>query len=141
MFLGEYTHSVDAKGRLTIPAKFRAALMDGLVVTRGLERHLVIYPLSGWQTLAERIVAQPISQQRVRALRRRIFSQAVDLVPDKQGRILIPASLRTFADIDSEVVVVGNFDFVEVWAGDVWSRQRAAVEALDDAQAWEDLGI
>ena len=93
MFLGEYTHSIDEKGRLTIPAKFRGELAAGLVVTRGLDRNLLVFTVSEWGDLAEKIARIPISDRKARAFSRRVFSGAVDLIPDKQGRILLPATL------------------------------------------------
>ena len=139
MFLGEYTHNVDEKGRLTIPAKFRNALAQGLVVTRGFDRNLVIYPKSEFEELAGRVMAKPMTDKGVRAFRRRVFSGAVDLEADRQGRILLPPYLREFAEIDGEVVVVGNYNYVEVWSTQAWEATRDLMES--DESAWEDLGI
>lgn len=141
MFLGEYTHSIDDKGRLTIPAKFRGDLAAGLVLTRGLDQNLMIYPLSGWQELAARITERPLSDTRMRAFRRRVFSGAADLTPDRQGRIIVPTYLRDFADIGNEVVVVGMFDYVEIWSVDAWERQRDLIEDGSDDMRWQDLGV
>lgn len=115
--------------------------MVGMVVTRGFDRNLMIYPLGGWQQLAQKIMSQPLSDTRMRAFRRRVFSRATDLTPDRQGRILLPAQLREFAGIEGEVVVVGNYDYLEIWAVEAWDAQRAKVENLDDELSWEDLGI
>lgn len=139
MFLGEYTHTVDEKGRLTIPAKFRNALAQGLVVTRGLDRNLVIYPQSEFSDLAERVMAKPMTDKGVRAFRRRVFSGAIDLEADRQGRILLPPYLREFAGIESEVVVVGNYNYIEIWSIGDWEAARDSMES--DESAWEDLGI
>ncbi|MCB0026555.1 MAG: division/cell wall cluster transcriptional repressor MraZ [Anaerolineales bacterium] len=139
MFLGEYTHTVDEKGRLTIPAKFRNALAQGLVVTRGLDRNLVIYPQSEFSDLAERVMAKPMTDKGVRAFRRRVFSGAIDLEADRQGRILLPPYLREFAGIESEVVVVGNYNYIEIWSTGDWEAARDSMES--DESAWEDLGI
>ena len=139
MFLGEYTHTVDDKGRLTIPAKFRNALAQGLVVTRGLDRNLVIYPKSEFSDLAERVMAKPMTDKGVRAFRRRVFSGAIDLESDRQGRILLPPYLREFAEIDGEVVVVGNYNYIEIWSTRAWEATRDLMES--DDSAWEDLGI
>ena len=139
MFLGEYTHNVDEKGRLTIPAKFRNALAQGLVVTRGFDRNLVIYPKLEFEDLASRVMAKPMTDKGVRAFRRRVFSGAVDLEADRQGRILLPPYLREFAEIDGEVVVVGNYNYVEVWSTQAWEATRDLMES--DESAWEDLGI
>ncbi len=141
MFLGEYTHSIDDKGRLTIPAKYRAILAAGLVVTRGFDNNLMIYPMSGWEELAERIMSKPVSNPKVRELRRRLFSAAADLELDRQGRVLIPPQLRTFAGINGSVLVAGNFDYVEVWSIDQWEHRRTQLEHSDDESYWEDLDI
>lgn len=141
MFLGEYTHTIDEKGRLTIPAKFRGELAAGLVLTRGLDRNLVVYPLDGWQALASRITAKPLSDKRMRAFRRRVFSGATDLTPDRQGRILVPNYLRDFAGFNGEVVVVGMYDYLEIWEAAAWAEQREIIEASAESGQWEDLGI
>ncbi len=141
MFLGEYTHTIDDKGRLTIPAKFRGDLSSGLVVTRGFEQNLMVFPLDGWQDLAERILSRPLTDEGVRTFRRRVFSGAVDLAPDRQGRIVIPAYLREFAGIDHEVVVAGMYNYVEVWHISNWKDLRESLENSSDAARWDALGI
>jgi len=141
MFLGEYIHTIDDKGRLTIPAKFRGLLAAGLVVTRGFDQNLMIFPLDGWQELAERIAQRPLSDEDVRAFRRRVFSGAVDLEPDRQGRILLPPYLRDFAGIDGEVIIAGMFNYVELWNTEAWTTVKASIENNEDAARWEDLGI
>lgn len=141
MFLGEYTHTIDEKGRLTIPAKFRGGLAIGLVVTRGFDQNLMLYPLTGWQDMAERIVSRPMGDEDVRTFRRRLFSGAVDLTPDRQGRIVIPPYLRSFARLDSEVIVAGMYNYVEVWSTEAWNNVRETIEQSSDAARWADLGI
>jgi MraZ protein len=141
MFLGEFGHGIDEKGRLTIPAKFRAELAGGLVVTRGFDRNLMIFPIEGWQELAEKIAARPLGDDEVRAFRRRVFSGAVDLEPDRQGRIVVPQYLRDFAGINGEVVVAGMYNYVEVWSAEAWQAVRSAAEESDDAERWQDLGV
>ena len=141
MFLGEYTHTIDDKGRLTIPAKFRGDMASGLVVTRGFDQNLMVFPLSGWQDLAERILSRPLTDESVRTFRRRVFSGAVDLTPDRQGRIVLPAYLRKFAAIDGEVVVAGMYNYLEVWSVSYWQILRESVENSSDAARWDDLGI
>lgn len=141
MFLGEYTHTTDDKGRLTIPAKFRGELAAGLVVTRGLDRNLMVYPLQGWSELAEQIASQPMGSQDVRSFRRRVFSGAVDLVPDRQGRILLPTYLREFAGLNGEVVIAGMYDYLEIWSAEAWQAVREAAENSSDAARWESLDI
>ena len=141
MFLGEYTHTIDEKGRLTIPAKFRGELASGLVATRGFEKNLMLFPLRGWQDLAERIISRPMGESDVRTFRRRVFSGAVDLTPDRQGRIVLPPFLRNFADIDSEVIVAGMYNYVEVWSMHGWNGVLETIEQSSDAARWADLGI
>ncbi len=141
MFLGEFTHTIDDKGRLTIPAKFRGALASGLVITRGFDRNLMLFPLDGWKDLADAIAAKPLGDEGVRSFRRRVFSGAIDLVPDRQGRIVLPQFLREFAGIDSEVVITGMYSYLEIWNVEVWWAERAQVESSDDASRWDALGI
>ena len=141
MFLGEYTHTVDDKGRLTIPAKFRGELDAGLVVTRGFDKNLMLFPLSSWKDMAERIVSRPMGDEDVRTFRRRVFSGAVDLDLDSHGRIVLPPYLREFADLDSEVIVAGMYNYVEVWSTKSWNEVRDTIEQSSDAARWADLGI
>ncbi len=140
MFLGQYTHNIDDKGRLTIPARFRGELAAGLVVTCGFDRNLMVFPMSEWEKLAEKISAQPLSNESVREFRRRVFSQAVDLEPDRQGRILLPQTLRDFAGIDGEAVIAGNYNYVEIWGTSAWNSVRENIDS-NDTQRWADLGI
>jgi MraZ protein len=141
MFLGEYTHTIDEKGRLTIPAKFRGELASGLVVTRGFDNNLMVFPLGEWQDLAKRIIERPIGEVDVRTFRRRVFSGAVDISPDSHGRIVLPPYLRDFAGIDGEVVVAGLYNYVEVWSTEAWNEVRLTIEQSSDAARWADLGI
>jgi MraZ protein len=116
-------------------------LAAGLVVTRGLDNNLMIFPLNSWQELAERIISRPLSDGEMRAFRRRIFSGAADLEPDRQGRIILPPHLREFAGINGEVIVSGMYDHVEVWSVDSWTAERQSLDAANDADRWDDLGI
>ena len=97
MFLGEFSHNLDDKGRLTIPAKFRDELAGGLVITRGLDRCLFVFPRQGWDNLAQKIAALPLTQRNARNFSRLMFSGAADFIPDRQGRVLIPQGLRDYA--------------------------------------------
>ncbi len=141
MFLGEYTHNIDDKGRLTIPAKYRSDLAAGLIVTRGFDANLMVYPLSGWQKLAERILRKPLSDQHVREFRRLVFSGAADLTPDRQGRILVPPFLRDYAAITSEGVIVGMFDHLEIWNPEAWKTQRDLIDSHAGDGRWAALDI
>jgi MraZ protein len=138
VFLGEYSHGLDNKGRLTIPAKFREQLMPGLVVTRNpLERCLLVMPQTKWDEVAEKISALPLAEPRSALLRRAIFSAAEDLTPDKQGRILISQRLRQYAQIETDVLVAGVDTFIELWKPAVWEEK--VLQPLDGGEIDVDL--
>jgi MraZ protein len=128
MFLGRFSHNLDTKGRLAIPAKFRGTLADGLVVTRGIDRCLSVYPLSAWQTLAERVSALSISDPDARQFKRMVFAEAMDEELDGQGRIVLPPELRRYAGIEREAVVVGMNTYIEIWDPARWEAMSAAAE-------------
>jgi MraZ protein len=128
MFLGRYQHTLDAKGRLAIPARFREALAEGLVLTRGIDRCLALYPLAAWRPLAERVSALPLSDPDARNFRRLVFAEASDLSLDGQGRILIPPELRRYAGLERDALVIGMDTALEIWSPDRWQ----SVEALMD---------
>lgn len=130
MFLGEYEHSIDTKGRLAVPAKFRPQLGDGLVLTRGFERCLQVYPMEQWQKLAERVSNLSLGSADSRQLRRLLFGSAFDTELDRQGRILIPANLREYAGIGDQAVVAGMNTYFEIWAKTDW---EAALDAIDES--------
>ena len=127
MFLGEFEHSVDAKGRVAVPAKFRPRLEAGLVLTRGFERCLQVYPMDEWQLLSDRVSALSVAQSDARQLRRLLFGSAFDTELDQQGRILVPASLREHAGIAESVVVAGMNTYFEIWAKDAWETTLAGI--------------
>lgn len=128
MFLGRHTHNIDAKGRLALPARYRDQLEEGVVVTRGFDPCLLVYPMASWQPLAEQVSALSISDPDVRKLRRMLFAEAADAQLDKQGRILIPTTLRDFAQLDREAVVVGMDSFIEIWSPSGWAAQSDALD-------------
>lgn len=141
MLLGEYLHTLDDKGRLIIPAKFRADLAAGLVVTRGFDQNLIAFPMHEWETVAAGIMQRPLSDRIHRDFRRRVFSSATDLVPDRQGRILLPPNLREFAGIDNDVVIAGMYNHIEIWSSAVWTVVRESIASNDGNDRWEGLGI
>lgn len=143
MFLGEAVHSIDDKNRLAVPARFRHELADGLYLTRGVDRCLYILTPDGWSRLAERIAGLPSMQADVRKLQRHFFSGAVHLVPDKLGRVIIPQSLREYAQLDDEVVVAGVYSRIELWAKSAWDAEQARVEGetATIAEQMANLGI
>ncbi len=120
MFLGTHTPKVDDKGRVILPAKFRPGLTDGVVLTKGQDRSLVLWPIAEFEAAAARVREASQSNASVRAYSRVLFSSAFDQVPDKQGRITVPASLREYAGLDRECVVVGNHNTVEIWDEQAW---------------------
>lgn len=120
MFMGEYQHTVDTKGRLIVPSKFREHLGDGFVLTRGLDNCLFGYPLEEWQRLEEKLKALPVTKKDARAFARFFFSGATEVELDKQGRINIPSSLLTYAKVEKECVVVGVSSRIEIWSKPLW---------------------
>lgn len=143
MFLGEYLHSVDDKGRVAIPAKFREELADGAVVTRGLDKCLVVYPKHEWVALAEKVSRLPQTQPNVRALTRLLFSGAVDCELDRQGRIMLPPYLREYARITTDVAIIGLYRRIEIWNLTDWTTVKAETEREGGslAEQLSDLGI
>jgi MraZ protein len=128
MFLGEFSHTIDDKGRLTIPAKFRDELESGVVVTRGIDGCLWAYPRSEWENLAERISQIPSTNPAVRNFVRFMFSSASDSIPDRQGRVIIPQNLREYAHIQNEATVIGVMNRVEIWQPLRWTEVFSKVE-------------
>lgn len=120
MFMGEYQHSVDDKGRLIIPAKFRDALGPDFIITRGLDNCLFVYPRSEWTVLEQKLKALPLMKSDARAFTRFFFSGATECELDKQGRVNIPNTLREYAKLDKDCVVLGVSNRVEIWCKEVW---------------------
>ena len=128
MFLGRHSHTVDAKGRMAVPAKFREPLGTRVVVTRGVDPCLSLYPMPAWERLAEQVDALSIGDPDARAFKRLVFGEAADIDLDAQGRILLPPELRTYAGIEREVVVVGVHGSIELWSPERWDGVNAAVD-------------
>ncbi|MGP4040402.1 division/cell wall cluster transcriptional repressor MraZ [Gracilibacillus sp. D59] len=122
MFMGEYQHNIDTKGRIIVPSKFRDGLGDQFVVTRGLDQCLFAYPMNEWRQLEEKLKKLPLTKKDARAFTRFFFSGAVECELDKQGRINIPAPLRKYAGIEKECAVIGVSNRVEFWAEDKWNE-------------------
>lgn len=143
MFMGEFQHTLDAKGRLIIPAKFREELGVGAVLTRGLDNCLFLFPHSEWQALEEKLKSLPLTKAGARQFVRFLFSGATDCELDKQGRIMIPQNLREYAEIDKEAVVIGVSSRVEIWSKARWEAYiREAEESYETiAESIVDLGI
>ena len=142
MFLGEFSHTIDDKGRLTLPAKFRADFASGIVVTRGIDRCLFAFPQAAWQVLAQKVSSLPLAESQAREFRRLLFSGASDDTPDKQGRVLIPQYLREYANLNGEVIIAGLDTHVEIWNPDAWNKAREGFESgALDVEHWAKLGI
>ncbi|MBO1004927.1 division/cell wall cluster transcriptional repressor MraZ [Pseudogracilibacillus auburnensis] len=128
MFMGEYQHNVDAKGRLIIPAKFREYLGETFVITRGLDQCLFGYPLDEWRRLEEKLKTLPMTKKDARAFTRFFFSGAVECEIDKQGRINLPSPLLGYAKLIKECVVLGVSSRIEIWSKDLWEEYFAQSE-------------
>jgi MraZ protein len=133
MFLGEYEHTIDDKNRLTLPARFREPLAAGVVLTRGLDECLDVYPREDWNRLVDARLAplDPFSRE-ARDLKRFFFSAAADAELDRQGRVLVPPALMKHAKLEREVVVAGVHDHLEIWDRGAWGEHLASVEGSAD---------
>ncbi len=137
MLLDRYEHAIDSKSRITLPAKYRSWLDAGVVVTKGLDRCLMVYPLDVWKELADRVSALPLTNSRARELKRRLFGDASHSVPDKQGRIILQPRLREFANLDSQAVINGVYTYCEIWNPEIWAEREARGDS--DPEALADL--
>ena len=129
MFLGEHQHSLDAKGRVILPARFRDQLEDGAVMAKALDGCLAVYPVEEFQRVAANLQEARARGATERQAARSYFSGAVEITPDKQGRVAIPAPLRTFAKLEREVTVAGNFDHLEIWDTETFKQHDAEGQA------------
>ncbi|MEW5953388.1 MAG: division/cell wall cluster transcriptional repressor MraZ [Bacillota bacterium] len=145
MFMGEHQHTIDAKGRLHIPARFREGLGDKFVVTKGLDSCLFVYPPGEWANIEQKMRSLPFTRADARAFTRFFFAGAAECEIDKQGRILIPANLREYAKLNRDAVVIGVSSRVEIWAGEEWVKYNAesagSVEEIAEKIVDLDLGI
>lgn len=135
MFLGQYRHTLDEKGRVAIPVKFRGALTDGAIVTRGLDQSLFLYPRTQWIALAEKLAQLPLGQADTRAFARLMLAGAMEVELDTSGRVLLPEYLRTYAHLSKEMVVVGLYDRIELWDASAWEAYATRTEAEGNAIA------
>jgi MraZ protein len=129
MFTGEHDHTIDEKGRVTLPARCREALAGGLVLARGLDSNVDVYPRSTWDSVVQARLAEldPLSRE-ARTLRRFFFAGAMDTEPDRQGRVLVPAALQRHASLERDVVIAGVDDHLEIWDRRAWAEHLHAVE-------------
>ncbi len=131
MFTGEFRHSVDEKGRVAMPARFRSQLEDGVVVTRWLDACLAVFPKAGFETLAERVAATSVTDPTARMFSRYLFAKAMEAELDRQNRILLPAATREWLGLGTEAMVVGARDHAEIWVPDRWTEYQREMESPD----------
>ncbi|MDE2144937.1 MAG: division/cell wall cluster transcriptional repressor MraZ [Patescibacteria group bacterium] len=143
MFIGEFKHSVDTKGRVAIPAKFRNQISSGAIITRGLDHCLFVFTEGDWEALAQKIIALPLAQSNSRAFARLMLAGASSAELDSQGRILVPDYLRKYAGIGKSVKVIGVYNRVEIWDEGAWQKYKEKTESSGDeiAEKLGELGI
>jgi|SRR3989344_4177982 len=143
MFIGEYKHSLDTKGRLAVPAKFRDKLAGGAIITRGLDSCLFVFANKDWEELVKKLIALPLAQANSRAFSRLMLAGAMDVEIDKQGRILVPDYLRRYADLKKTAVLTGLYNRIEIWDDARWAEYKTKTEAASEeiAERLGELGI
>ena len=143
MFMGEYNHTIDAKGRLIVPAKFREILGDNFIVTKGLDGCLFVYPNDEWTRFEEKLKSLPLTNKNARQFTRFFLAGAAACEVDKQGRILLPQVLREFASLEKDVVLVGVASRIEIWSRERWDESMYTYDGdMDEvAENMESLGF
>ncbi len=141
MFIGEFQHNLDLKGRVAIPAKFRPKLSGGAIITRGLDRCLFVFADKEWEALAQKLIALPLAQANSRAFVRLMLAGAADVEIDKQGRILIPDYLRKYAGLKKESIIAGLYNRIEIWDGAAWNEYKTKTESASDEIAEKLTGL
>ena len=143
MFIGEFKHNLDSKGRIAMPVKFRNKLAGGAIITRGLDRCLFVFTNKDWEVLAQKLIALPLSQANSRAFSRLMLAGAMDVEIDKQGRILIPDYLREYAGLKKETIFAGLYNRIEIWESENWKQYKTKTESQSDeiAEKLSELGI
>ena len=143
VFIGEYQHVLDPKGRVIMPSKFREGLGEKFVVTKGLDHCLFVYPQNEWQELERKLRTLPLTSKDARAFTRFFFAGATECELDKQGRILIPANLREYAELTKELVIIGVASRVEIWSKEKWDdyNDDANLDHQSIVEKMAELGI
>ncbi len=144
MFRGRYEHSIDSKGRLSVPSRFRETLnerYDPRLVVTTYDRFLIAYPFAEWQVLEERAAGLPAFKKDTMAFLRFFYSSAADCSIDRLGRVLIPQALRDYARLDKDVVLVGAFKHIEIWSKALWEKAEAEASQEDIVATLERLGL
>ncbi|MDO8668841.1 MAG: division/cell wall cluster transcriptional repressor MraZ [Candidatus Buchananbacteria bacterium] len=142
MFVGQYSHNIDSKGRMAIPAKFRHELKKA-VVTKGLDNCLFLYSKKEWDKLAEKIASLPISKSNTRAFSRLMLAGAMDVDVDGQGRVILPEYLRKFAGLNKQTIIIGLYNRLEIWDEKRWEKYNLENEknSVSNAEALDDIGV
>ena len=140
MFMGEYNHTIDAKGRLIIPSRFRDELGENFVLTRGLDGCLSIYSQESWKAFEQKLASLPLASKEARTFTRFFVSGATPCELDRQGRILVPATLREYAGLEKDVILAGNLDRIEVWSKERWTENNDYEDMDAIAQGLQDIG-
>jgi len=141
LLIGEYEHSLDVKGRLIMPSKFREDIGEKFIITKGLDGCLFVFSTEEWTKFEEKLSTLPISNKDARAFTRFFFAGAIDCELDKQGRFLISSNLRDFAKFIKDVVIVGMNSRIEIWSKEKWQECEDNISADDIAEKMEMLGI
>jgi len=143
MFIGEYSHSIDEKGRLSVPVKFRARLVSGCVVTRGLDHCLWLFTDEEWRKIAEKVAALPLTQRDARSFSRLVLAGAMDLTLDKAGRINLPNYLKDYVGIKNKVILTGMYSRIEIWPEENWKNFKQEMEDKSEeiAEGLNEIGI
>ena len=143
MIFGQYERAIDDKGRFTLPAKFRDRLDSGVVVTKGIDPCLWLYPIDGWEILSSKARALPVTDPKAREFRRQILGPASPSVPDKQGRIILLPHLCNYASIDRHAVIIGLDDHCEIWDPETWRERQEKSDSDPEGRAaqFAELGI
>ena len=141
MLIGEYEHSLDAKGRLIMPAKLREDIGEKFIITKGLDGCLFAFSIAEWKIFEEKLRSLPISNKDARKFSRFFFAGAIDYEIDKQGRFLISSNLREFAELEKDVIIVGMDSRIEIWSKEKWNKFDEDISADEIAEKMEMLGI
>ena len=141
MFMGEYNHAIDTKGRLIIPSKFREELGEEFVVTKGLDGCLFVFPNEAWREFEDKLRTLPLTNKSARQFSRFFVAGATPCELDKQGRILLPATLREFANLEKDVVLTGMLNRIEIWSKEMWSENSSYDDMDASAEQMTDIGL
>lgn len=141
MFMGEFNHNIDAKGRLIIPSRFREELGENSVLTRGMDGCLSIYPQEAWKAFEEKLASLPLTSKDARTFTRFFVSGATPCELDRQGRILVPSTLREYAGLEKDVILAGNLDRIEIWSKSRWEKSNNYEDMDAIAKGLQEIGV